>query len=172
MRVRAEVRRKINKNKINVNIKKKKKNMVECFCGRWTLQDNQCFDEFLTYYKYPWYKRKLALLASIDLVITDKTVNGVPDSSVTYKVVFTLNRRSTFLTVKSVKMMNIFQNHRLSTEGEIVSQITNGDDIAFMDTITVQDGVLTVTKHWQDENGSHTCPNVYSNSVLKDGHKI
>ena len=42
---------------------------MDKFIGKWVLEENINFDEFLKYYQYGWIKRKLALSSNIDLTI-------------------------------------------------------------------------------------------------------
>lgn len=125
--------------------------MVDCFCGRWTLKENKCFDEFLVYYQYPWYKRTIAQMASIDLVITDKTENGVP--SLKRDILSSFYTKSEVYIFDGEERENdehFFKVHTITPEGTIHSKITNGDDIVFTDVIAVKDNILTVTKTWND----------------------
>lgn len=129
--------------------------MIDSFVGRWKLLSNSDnFEEFLVHNGYGFLKRKAALLSNITVTLTKM------DEMTLYKAV-----DSTFLNLEEYVKVDgkphtnsesSVKRHYWESATTLCSEVSTTSDVSWIERAEVGNNVLTVTREWDDDKGSHT----------------
>lgn len=132
---------------------------MDIFIGKWKLEENVNFDEFLIYYNYNWIKRKLALASYIDL-----NIQKTDDENVLKRII-----DSAFMkTEEDYNLNNIRQQNELGyykshqiIDGEIHTN-ADGKGITWKEFARIKNGKLHLTRTWHENGVEKTCDQIFS----------
>ena len=136
---------------------------MDKYLGKWKLEKNIDFDDFLKYIQYGWIKRKLAISSNIDVTIQKTDVENQ------YKRIIEstfLNREELYLvdgqfhnTDDKTQKCYTFKDGVLYTE----AKQTNG--IQWWESSKLEGTVLTINRHWFENNIKKTSRQIFNHIV-------
>ena len=123
---------------------------MENLLGKWKLETNVNFDEFLTYYQYNWVKRKVALASYIDLYIEkleDNIYKRTIDST------FLKNEEMYYLDGEShVNSLGFAKIH--SINNNILTSEVTGKGLEWKEEISIENDKLIINRTWTEKGSS------------------
>ena len=131
---------------------------MDSYFGKWKLQENINFGEFLTYYKYGWIKRKLALASYIDLSI-EKTDNVNIIKRVIDSTFIKTEEEYDLTNVTKKNDLGYYKQHSM-VGGEIHTQ-AEGNNISWQEIAKIEDNKLNIKRIWNENGIEKNCEQIF-----------
>ena len=135
---------------------------MEQFIGKWKLEENKNFDDFLKYYQYGWIKRKLALSSNIDL-----TIQATKKENELLRIIEStfLNTQETYIfDGKFHKTPSNLEKLHLLKDNKLISRVKS-KQFNWYETNFIENNKLIIQRKWFEDNVEKTCLQVFSRIV-------
>ena len=132
---------------------------MDKFIGKWILEENINFDDFLKYYQYGWIKRKLALSSNIDLTIQktnkENRLLRIIDST------FLKTQEEYIFDGKFHKTPLNLEKYHLLENNQIVTEVKS-DLFHWYETNTIKENKLIIQRKWFENGIEKTCSQIFT----------
>ena len=131
---------------------------MENFIGKWQLEQNNNFDDFLKYYGYGWIKRKLALASHINLTIQktnedNKFIRIIESTFLNNEEEYIIDGKF-HKTPANLEKCHLIENNQLLTE-------VRNELFHWYETNTINENKLTIHRKWFENGIEKTCSQVF-----------